>query len=125
MTGAPPPPRGLHRRWPRLPRRWPQPPRRWLRLPRRTVRLRLTAVYGGLFLLSGAALLTITYLLVSRHLPAVPVTGGPATRSVTGAPSPGIATLPRGVSGGAFFVQAGNGSCRLLTGQARTPAQVA
>jgi signal transduction histidine kinase len=33
---------------------------------RRTIRLRLTAVYGGLFLLSGAALLTITYLLV-RH----------------------------------------------------------
>jgi signal transduction histidine kinase len=35
-------------------------------LPRRTVRLRLTLLYGGLFLLSGAALLTVTYLLV-RH----------------------------------------------------------
>jgi signal transduction histidine kinase len=35
----------------------PQPPR-W------TVRLRLTLLYGGLFLASGAALLTITYLLV-------------------------------------------------------------
>jgi signal transduction histidine kinase len=33
-------------------------------LPRRTVRLRLTAVYGGLFLASGAGLLAITYLLV-------------------------------------------------------------
>jgi signal transduction histidine kinase len=33
-------------------------------LPRRTVRLRLTLVYGGLFLVSGAALLAITYLLV-------------------------------------------------------------
>jgi signal transduction histidine kinase len=33
-------------------------------LPRRTVRLRLTMLYGGLFLLSGAALLAITYLLV-------------------------------------------------------------
>jgi signal transduction histidine kinase len=33
-------------------------------LPRRTVRLRLTLLYGGLFLLSGAALLAITYLLV-------------------------------------------------------------
>ena len=30
----------------------------------RSVRVRLTALYGGLFLLSGAALLTITYLLV-------------------------------------------------------------
>jgi len=35
----------------------------WLRLPRRTSRLRLTALYGGLFLFSGAAVLTITYLL--------------------------------------------------------------
>jgi signal transduction histidine kinase len=35
-------------------------------LPRRTVRLRLSALYGGLFLLSGAALLAMTYLLV-RH----------------------------------------------------------
>ena len=34
------------------------------RPPSRSVRLRLTALYGGLFLLSGAALLTITYLLV-------------------------------------------------------------
>jgi signal transduction histidine kinase len=33
-------------------------------LPRRTVRLRLTMVYGGLFLASGAALLAITYVLV-------------------------------------------------------------
>lgn len=34
------------------------------RLPRRTVRLRLTALYGGLFLVSGAALLAIYYALV-------------------------------------------------------------
>jgi signal transduction histidine kinase len=34
------------------------------RLPRRTVRLRLTMLYGGLFLVSGAALLAVTYLLV-------------------------------------------------------------
>jgi signal transduction histidine kinase len=32
-------------------------------LPRRTVRLRLTALYGGLFLASGAGLLTITNIL--------------------------------------------------------------
>ena len=30
------------------------------RLPRRTVRVRLTLVYGGLFLLSGAALVATT-----------------------------------------------------------------
>jgi signal transduction histidine kinase len=35
-----------------------------MRLPTPTIRLRLTAVYGGLFLASGAALLTITYFLV-------------------------------------------------------------
>jgi signal transduction histidine kinase len=42
--------------------------RRWLgrRLPARTIRLRLTLLYGGLFLASGAALLAITYVLV-RH----------------------------------------------------------
>ena len=32
-------------------------------LPRRTVRLRLTALYGALFLASGAGLLTITNIL--------------------------------------------------------------
>jgi signal transduction histidine kinase len=35
-------------------------------LPRRTVRLRLTALYGAVFLASGIALLTVTYLLLSR-----------------------------------------------------------
>src|ERR1700731_360295 len=38
----------------------------WLRLPRRTARLRLTALYGGLFLLSGAVLAAITYVLFER-----------------------------------------------------------
>ena len=47
-------------------------PGRWLRLPRRTVRLRLTVVYGGLFLVLGAALLGITYLLVSKQVPNAP-----------------------------------------------------
>jgi signal transduction histidine kinase len=39
---------------------------RQLRLPRRTARLRLTALYGGLFLVCGIALLAITYLLFER-----------------------------------------------------------
>jgi signal transduction histidine kinase len=42
------------------------PGARRLRLPRRTVRLRLTLLYGGVFLLSGAALLGLTYLLVGQ-----------------------------------------------------------
>ncbi|GAA3966532.1 HAMP domain-containing sensor histidine kinase [Actinomadura viridis] len=37
-----------------------------LRPPRRTVRLRLTLLYAGLFLICGAGLLGITYVLVSR-----------------------------------------------------------
>jgi signal transduction histidine kinase len=37
-----------------------------LRLPRRTARLRLTVLYGGLFVLSGAALVAITYVLFER-----------------------------------------------------------
>jgi signal transduction histidine kinase len=41
---------------------------RWPTLPRRTIRLRLTAVYGGLFLACGAALLAINYGLVSGRL---------------------------------------------------------
>jgi signal transduction histidine kinase len=36
-----------------------------VRLPRYTVRLRLTLMYGGVFLVCGAGLLAITYLLVS------------------------------------------------------------
>ncbi len=38
-------------------------PRRWLHLPSRTVRLRLTLLYGGLFFISGVALLAVTYLI--------------------------------------------------------------
>jgi signal transduction histidine kinase len=42
-----------------------RPSAEWItRLPPRTVRLRLTLLYGTLFLISGAVLLTITYLLV-------------------------------------------------------------
>jgi signal transduction histidine kinase len=48
-------------------------------LPRRTVRLRLTLLYGLLFLVSGAALLAITYVLVSStgNGNVVPTVGSP------------------------------------------------
>jgi len=42
-------------------------------LPRRTIRLRLTLYYGGLFLLSGVALLGVTYLLVRLTPPAASI----------------------------------------------------
>jgi signal transduction histidine kinase len=38
----------------------------WWHGPRRTARIRLTALYGGLFLISGAALVAATYLLFER-----------------------------------------------------------
>ncbi|MDE3132662.1 MAG: HAMP domain-containing protein [Acidobacteriota bacterium] len=54
-------------------------PAAWPRLPRRTARLRLTALYGGLVLLFGVALLASTYVLFEHataykppHLPTVP-----------------------------------------------------
>jgi signal transduction histidine kinase len=82
-------------------------PPTWLRLPRRTARLRLTAVYGALFLLSGVALVTVTYVLFERateyktpHLPQVPRTPAIAHLQLTVpkfpvAPGPG---LPHGES---------------------------
>jgi two-component system sensor histidine kinase VanS len=52
-------------------------PRRMLQLPSRTVRMRLTLLYGGLFLMSGAVLLAITYVLVRRSTgPDLVVAGG-------------------------------------------------
>lgn len=59
----------------------------WVRRPRRTARLRFTAVYSGLFLLSGVALIAVTYGLFQQatrytkpHLPAIPNT--PAIQKV-------------------------------------------
>ena len=42
---------------------------RALRMPPRTVRLRLTLLFGGLFLICGAGLLAITYVLVDHAAP--------------------------------------------------------
>ena len=41
-----------------------------VRLPRRTIRLRLALLFGTLFLVSGAALLAVTYLLVDHQFTA-------------------------------------------------------
>jgi HAMP domain-containing protein len=41
-------------------------PQTWLRAPRPTARLRLTSLYGALFLLSGAVLLAVAYVLAAR-----------------------------------------------------------
>lgn len=80
---------------PRFHRRWPE----LLRRSRRTARLRLTAVYGGLFLMSGAALVAVTYGLFERATqykePALPrVPHAPAVKSLDLA-SPLGQTLPQ------------------------------
>jgi signal transduction histidine kinase len=99
---------------------WLRSLRRWFRLPRRTVRLRLTMIYGGVFLLSGAALLTITYFLVAQRLPAGPVPGRLPK------PSHVPSGTAAGISGGRVFIRtAGIGTCRLLTKTVGTPAHVA
>jgi signal transduction histidine kinase len=56
-------------------------------LPRRTIRVRLTALYGSLFLLSGAGLLAITYGLVVHATRGAVYTGQDGTFSTTGAPN--------------------------------------
>ncbi|HXB64779.1 MAG TPA: ATP-binding protein [Solirubrobacteraceae bacterium] len=68
-------------------------------MPRRTARLRLTALYGGLFLLSGVVLVAVTYGLFERateyrapHLPKVPHT--PAIQHLQLPIAPGFAVSP-------------------------------
>ncbi|NUT95956.1 MAG: HAMP domain-containing histidine kinase [Saccharothrix sp.] len=63
---------------------------------RRTVRLRLTLLYGGLFLLCGAVVLTVTYVLVSHALT-------PIDRLV---PLPGLPAPPAGGEAMHVFVKA-------------------
>jgi signal transduction histidine kinase len=62
-------------------------------LPRRTIRLRLTLLYGGLFLLSGAALLAITYVLMVHATKGFVFKGeNGSVGSVQGSPKPGSKT---------------------------------
>jgi hypothetical protein len=67
--------------------RRPASPAARLAWPRRTVRLRFTVLYGGLFLLCGAALLTITNSLASNG------SGGSSVRAARGAPGAGQQAL--------------------------------
>jgi signal transduction histidine kinase len=81
------------------------------RLPGRTVRLRLTLLYGALFLVSGAVLLTITYVLVARQYTGnnqifgifAPTSGGDTGVSIPVPPE----TLPQppAEAGGAVLVE--------------------
>jgi len=70
--------------------------------PRRSVRLRLTLVYGGLFLLTGTALLGITYFLVARNMPAAPKTLRTSTMRLQ---------APAGLPAGRVVFRAGADRC--------------
>ena len=86
----------------------PDPDRRSrLRLPRHSVRLRLMLLYGGLILLSGAALLVITYALVAHS-------NAPDTVTLRGSGAGGSA------EGGTISVS----TCLPSPGSIPTPAQV-
>lgn len=64
---------------------------RWLGLRQRTFRVYLTAVYGGLFLLSGTGLLALTYWLADTRFPV-------AGHSSDSSARPGAATEPAAAS---------------------------
>ena len=67
-------------------------------LPRRTVRLRLTLVYGGLFLVSGAALLAITYALVVHATEGIVFESGNLTGYIVGSRGTPSGPAPTGQS---------------------------
>ncbi|MFC8718783.1 sensor histidine kinase [Kitasatospora sp. NPDC057198] len=69
------------------------------RPPRRTVRLRMTLLYGGLFAVSGSALLAVTYLLVRGAVAGTPVRGLTAGPAGAGA-GPGAGPTPGPPLGG-------------------------
>ena len=79
----------------------PHRPRR-LPLPRRTVRLRLTLLYGALFLLAGAMLLGITYLLLTHSIARTDVTI--VSRTAEGGQGPTYFFQAGGTSPGAIGV---------------------
>ncbi len=92
--------------------------RRWRpRLPRRTVRLRLTLLYGGLFLVSGAALLAITYGLVQRATGSgfLPSSGPPTAYAQN---SPSRTVIPPTGTGAALTPQQAQAQTNQIQAQA-------
>ncbi|HYB25342.1 MAG TPA: HAMP domain-containing sensor histidine kinase [Solirubrobacteraceae bacterium] len=74
--------------------------REQLRHPQTTVRWRLTLLYGGLFLVCGAALLAVTYGLVSHAT----IGGNTFAVSPAGPPSAGSALFQKSASGSAGVI---------------------
>lgn len=65
-----------------------------LTVPRRTVRLRLTLLYLGLFVVSAACLLVITYVLMDHQLPRVS-----SERIISGSGAGGFSIVTKGDGG--------------------------
>jgi signal transduction histidine kinase len=72
------------------------PPARRLHLPRRTIRLRLALLYGGVFFISGAVLLALTYVGVAHtHGAYSQAVGAPLIHSgSTAVPAPNQFVIP-------------------------------
>ena len=90
-------------------------------LLRRTIRLRLTTLYGGLFLASGAALLAVTYVLVNH------ATAGAPFVSKNGDGSSSV-IMRSGETGSPAVAQKGAVATQVLNGVgpvSLTPAQAA
>jgi signal transduction histidine kinase len=77
----------------------------WLRAPRPTARLRLTLLYGTLFLLSGAVLLAVTYVLVDKATDAITLHGDKIVFSSPPAMTPVNAGTLRGPRSSVFTRQ--------------------
>jgi signal transduction histidine kinase len=69
------------------------------RLPYRTVRVRLTLLYGGLFLVSGAALMAITYALLVNAGFVFSLQSGGGTNPDTGPSAIAVTGTPLGLPG--------------------------
>jgi signal transduction histidine kinase len=92
------------------------------RRSRRTVRLRLTLIYGGLFLICGAGLLGITYVLVDNATAGYFSSTGPGGRTIAGFAGPAAGAGKHGnPPAGTQFIKTGPGSTTvtLTPGQAR------
>jgi signal transduction histidine kinase len=100
---------------PPVPAPHPRPRGRHPHWPRRTVRLRLTLMYGAVFLLCGAGLLAITYILTEHDVLTGPVvlSAHSASGSASGSASPSSSVPATG--SGASGTSLGPGTSKTFT----------
>ena len=91
-------------------------------LSRRTIRMRLTLIYGGLFLICGAGLLGITYVLVSNATAGYFSSTGPNGSTVHGYVGGSRGAKPRGGPPAGLQIK-GPRAVKLSPGQAQAVAR--